>query len=569
MPKIPLVGPSYTPFSIAAAEQSSINCYVESIETNAAGKNKWVLRGRPGMRLFKDLTTIDAGATAVRSVWSGGGRLFVVAGNKFFEVTSSGALVGSVWTISNALGYPAFIIPNSNQLLIVNDGKVYCDNGIGPVQVTFSALSGQATTIGKLMLRELTPNGSTGNTDPFDNGMIGQTITYNAVAYTVAAVINQDMLYLTTSAGIQSFQDWSCTPILSAYTGAFVDGYYLVPRVGTRQFNMSAHLDGSTWDPLDSELKEGYPDNLQAIWSEPPILYLLGTETLELWRDVGSQVVNGVATFPFERIDGGFARVGLAATWSCASIMGNLHMLAGGSYGQTVAVRMDGATPVRISTHAVEEALKGKAFPTAGVAYSYVDRGHWFWVLNFTGASSWVYDATESARTGEPQWHERAGLTAGVDSQYVPHYHTFIPEWGTSGKHIVGDAASGKLYEMSSDYFDDDSTNIRARRSLAYVYTDGKRSYHQRIEIELETGTAATPPVVTLDWSDDRGQTFGTGAGAGTTMTLGPGVAGTYTTRYFAAGLGSSRGRVYRISILGQGRVALIDAVLEAVEGSS
>jgi hypothetical protein len=565
--KLNLVGPSNTAYSLAVSAQQSLNCYLESIE-GGDGKGKFVLRGRPGMVLFKDLTTIDAAATPMRGMWSGGGRLFVAAGTKEFEVSSAGALVGSVNTIyDDGTHSPVTILPNSNQLLIVASGKVYCDNGTGPVQITFAALSGQCTTINKLVLRELTPNGSTGNTDSFDVGMVGQTITINGVGYTVDKVTNPDMLQLTGSAGLQSFHDWSCTPILQAPTAAFLDSYYLVPRTSSRQYNISGLLDGTSWAGLDFALKEGWPDNLASIWSEPPLCYLLGTETLEIVRNTGN------ASFPFERLDGGFARVGLASTFSPVSIMGKLHMLAGGTYGQTVAVRMEGATPVQISTHAVEEALKSKAFPGQGVSFSYIERGHWFWVIGFTGGNSWVYDFTESEKVGSPQWHERAGWSGSANTQYVPWFHTFIPEWGTAGKHIVGDGATGKLYEMSSDIFDDDGSNIRYVRTLPYVYADNKRVYHHRLDLEIESGTTATRPTVTLDWSDDRGQTWGTGSGGvGSSITMdqaAPGSSGVYTTRFYAVALGHSRGRVYRLTILSKGKVAVIDAVLDADVGMS
>ena len=547
--KIPLIGSSNPAFSTAVSEQQSMNCYVETIQTPAPeSKNKAVLRGRPGIHLFKDLTTIDAGATPVRGIWSGAGRCFVAAGTKFFEINSSGALVGGVSTIAND-GNPVDIIPNGNQLFIVSGGTSYYNNGAGVTAITLPGLSGVVNIAGA--------NVTWVSGDTFDIGLLGQVMTIGGVGQTVTSVINPNFVTVTPGAA-PALLGWTGTPIMNAGRGAFLDGYYIVNRPSSAQFNISGLRDGSSWSQLDFGIKEGYPDALKGVWSEPPLLYLLGSETLEVWRNTGN------ASFPLERVDGGFARVGLAAIWSCVSIAGKLHMLAGGTYGQTIAVRMDGATPVPVSTPAVAEAFNAApSLAASGTSFSYVDRGHWFWVINF-GASSkaWVYDATESALQGQPVWHQRAAWNGATLGSYVPWFHTFIPEWGP--KHIVGDAASGKLYEMNSDFFDDDSSDIRYVRALPYVYIEGKRVIHHRIEFELETGTAATPPVVTLDWSDDRGQTFGTGAGVGTTRTLGPGVTATYSTRYWCVGLGSSRGRIYRITITGQGRLALIDAVLDA-----
>jgi hypothetical protein len=567
-----LAGPTNTAYSLAASAVQSVNLYPETID--AGGKSKIILRGRPGIHVFKDITTIDAGASPARGLWAGGGRLFVAAGTKEFEVDSGGSLVGSTHTIADDIrDTPVTILPNSNQLLIVSAGSVYCDNGAGPTQITFSAISGQCSTNAKVVTLETTPNGSTGHTDSFDIGMVGQTITIDGTGYTVASVTNPSLLQLTATAGTQTSKDWSCTPTLTAPTAAFLDGYYMAPRTGSRQWNISKLLDGTQWNIVDGSgfptgagfaYKEGYTDNLLAVWSEPPISYLLGTETMEAWRNTGN------SSFPFERVDGGFARIGLVGSWACASIMGKLHMVASGTYGAMVAVRMEGMTPVRISTYAVEEALNA-LLPGGDVyTYSYVDRGHWFWVIHLKGTHSWVYDATESARQGTPIWHERMGGLTGITAPYESRFHAFIPEWGTGGKHITGSYNRGKLYEMSSDFFDDNGGDIEYIRALPYVYEDGKRIYHHRFELELETGTASTPPTVTLDWSDNEGQTWGTGSGGvGTSMTLGPGVSGTYTTRYYAHALGSSRGRVYRIKIIGQGKIAVIAAMLDVDVGAN
>lgn len=562
--KLNLLGSSYPAYSPAVSVQQSMNCFLESVEA-AEGKSQLVLRGRPGITLFADLVGYDAAATPVRGLWSGGGRLFVIAGTKQFEIDSGGGSVG-VNTIA-ADSHPAIILGNGNQLVFTSNGIVYCDNGAGPVQVVFPALSGQAVTDGaRLLTRVDTPNSTTGHKDSFDAGMLLQTIVWGAVTRNVSGVINDQLVQLNatvspTAAG--TIADWASTPVLGASTLAFLDGFFFVPRTGTRQVNGSNFMDGSTWDPLTVAIKEGYPDNVQALWSEPPLLYVLGTETLEVWRDTGA------APFPLERVDGGFARVGLAATWSCASIMGKLHMLAGGSYGKVVAVRMEGVNPVRISTHAVEEAWKAYGFPFDGWAYSYIDRGHLNWVINLAGGKSWIYDATESARLGSPQWHERCSYSGGAFTSYLPQFHTFVPEWGSAGKHIVGGGASGKLYVQDAGTYDDNGTDIRYVRTMSYVYKEDFWLYHHRVEFEFETGTAATPMVVTLDWTDDRGQTFGTGLGAGTSIALGPGVVGKYSTRYFARALGRSRGRTYRITVQGKGRLALIDASVEVSEGTA
>jgi hypothetical protein len=565
--RISLIGPSYPAFSHAVSVQQSLNMYPETVEV-AEGKVKQILRGRPGLDLFKDLTTINAAATPLRGLWAGGGRLFAAAGTKVLELDIAGALVGTAQTVVND-NLPVDMLANGNQLFVVSGGKTYCNNGAGLTLNYLPVLSGRASSDGnKLTWLDEGAAGSSGSylnsKDQFDIGMLGQVIAFDSSNYTVAAITNPSLLWLTapTVPTPNAGADWSISPILNATRGAFLDGYFVVSRPSSRQFNISRLLDGSTWGGLDFAYKEGYPDNLLAVWAEPPLLYLLGTETLEVWRNTGR------ASFPLERIDGGFARVGLAATWSPASIQGRLHMLAGGTRGQAMAVRMEGVTPVRISSYALEEALKTVAFPNNGWSYTYEEGGHLFWVLHFGpgGMNSWVYDATEALRRPPQEcWHERNQWNGAAQQSYIPAFHAFIPEWN-GGMHIIGDPGSGKLYRMGSDLTDDDGGDIRCRRTLAYVYNEGRRIFHHRLEVEMETGVGSVP-VIHLDWSDDRGETWGTGAGVGTTMTMGPQSVGVFTTRFFAVALGSSRGRVYRLTITGKGRVVVLDATLEMSEG--
>lgn len=539
--KLPLVGPSCSAFAVSAAAQQSLNCYLETIPS-PEGKNKFVLRGRPGIALFKDLTAIDAAATPVRGLFSGGGRLFVAAGTKEFEVDSTGALVGSVNTIADDADHsPVQMIPNGNQLLIVSAQIVYCDNGAGPVAVTISNLAGFVTTLNFTVFWA--------GGDLFDIGMVGRVITIAGNPFTVSYVISPTMLIIATTAGVLGVSAYSCPVTFRGVTGCFLDGYYIVNRPSSRQINISSLLDGTTWSELDFAYKEGATDNIAAVWAEPPFLYLLGTETLEIWRDTGN------ADFPLERVDGGFAKIGLAATWSPVSIGGRLHMIAGGTLGQPMCVRMDGANPVRVSTPAVEEALTGLTFGGhQGVSWSYFERGHLFWVISIANGNAWVYDATESERLGEPIWHERANYTGGNFAQYQPWFHTFIPEWN-GGTHIVGDAANGKLYTMSSATYGDLGQNIRGRRAMSHLWNGGKRMFLSRLEAELETGNATGSPTLYLDYSDDRGHTFGPSPA----LTIHTSATGEYSKRADVRRLGSFRDRVLRLTFEGQQKMALID----------
>src|SRR5262252_231908 len=330
-----------------------------------------------------------------------------------------------------------------------------------------------------------------------------------------------------------------------------------------RQFNISALNDFTFWDPLDFGVKEGHSDYIRSVLCDHEELWLLGTETIEVWSNIGSTLDSGgVATFPFQRIPGAFVHDGSVATYAPCSVGAYTCWLGGTPSGQTVAYRALAFQPERISTHAQEQTWNAPDFRVDDcVSYAYRDGGHLFWVLNFwQQQATWVYDMTSG------MWHERAGwdFTNKLFLRYKAWYHVFIPEWGTGGKHIVGDPATGNLYEASLDFYDDDGQAIEYLRAFPHLLNEDQNNYPHRFELYMETGTpAATFPamLVGLDWSDDRGHTF-----INRNFASG-GVNGDYTRRVVWRRLGKSRDRVYRVGIEGSAKVALTDAFLEVTPG--
>jgi len=317
-------------------------------------------------------------------------------------------------------------------------------------------------------------------------------------------------------------------------------------------------------------VKEGNSDYINSILCDHEELILFGRETTEVHQNVGITLDSaGVASFPFQRIPGAFIRDGSVAIFAPCSVGPYICWLGGTPNGQTVAYRALAFQPERISTHAQEEAWNSANFKVSdAVSYCYLDAGHLFWVLNFwQQQQTWVYDMTEGA------WHERAGYNPAIarwmakDSfiRYQPWYHAFVPEWGQGGMHIVGDPATGKLYEQSLNYYDDDGVAIQYLRAFPHLLNEDRYHFHHRFEAYMETGTvtgAVPEMVVGLDWSNDRGHSF-----LALPQFQGSGATGNYSKRIVWRRLGRSRDRVYRLGVQGHGKVAMTDAFLEATPG--
>lgn len=562
MPKLPLVGQSYAAYSLAAAAQACVNLYPESIEDpNETEKGHGLLIGCPGKHLFKDLTVIDAALTPVRGIWSGGGRVWVAAGARYCEISSTGALVGSVRTIADDAGHsPVTFFANGNQLFIVSAGVCYVDNGAGPTAISLPAFTGTAIALGFIA------NWVTG--DYFDPGMVGQNFTIGVTTRVVQQVLSTTSLLVTvTWGGAPVSGAYSCSALFAASSGAYLDGYFIAARLNTRQFNISDLLDGSNggtyvWDALAFGQKESYPDYIRSILVDGEQLYLFGTESFEVWQNTGA------ADFPFQRIDGATGRFGVSSPWSAIAIDGKVFFHASNTEGQISAFVMNGFTPKRISTYAQESDWNNTLFGSTAISFSYLEEGHHFWGMDFGSAGSqaftWFYDLSTGA------WHQRSRYVASAFSAYGTAYHTFVTnsptsanDWTIGGKHLVGGDGTGKIYQQSLAFYDDVSTDMKQQRALPYQYNGGNRMFFGRLDLEMQTGAVASgaEPVVTIDYSDDRGQTFVN------PQTAGLGVHNDYSKRVFLPNWGSSRGRVPRVSFVGQSKIVLVACNLDRVDG--
>lgn len=575
--RISLAGPYYTSRSVVPAAQTCMNLIPEAIEVpNEVAR--LVLYGRPGLKYFATLPQAK-----IRCLWSaGGGRLFAIAGDGEYEVYQNGTL--KTWATGLAQGNadsatpdPAQIFSNGNQLMIVSGGKVYCDNGAGAVAAQW-AVTGTGNT------SNATSELNWVSGPYFNSSWNGKPITIDGNDYVVLNVLPTTppgiALTLTTAPPDATGVTWTIAAggQVDGVTGGFLDGYFIVNRVPTpqvagdpgRQFNISGLMDGTSWNPLDFGVKEGAPDYIRSILCDHEELWLLGTETIEIWTNVGSQLVNGLATFPFQRIAGGFIRDGSSATWAPCSVGQTVCYLGSNGFGETIAYQATGLQPNRISTHAEEQHWNSLDYRVNDVfSYSYAEDGHVFWVLNFwQQQETFVYDATEGL------WHTRAAWNPATEEfqRYLPWFHAYVPEWSpinsgvASGAHIVGDPATGKLYVQTLNYYTDDGAPVEYLRAFPHLINENQYAYHHRFELLMQMGALGpsdTAPLIGFDWSDDHGNNFNEAV----SRTVQVDSSGDFDQRVAFRRLGKTRDRVYRVGIQATTKIALVDAYLEATQG--
>lgn len=342
-----------------------------------------------------------------------------------------------------------------------------------------------------------------------------------------------------------------------AFPGAdqvtYQDGYFIFNDPDTGKFFISG-LNDVTFDALDIASSEGNPDNVVGVLSVHRDLWLFNQNTIEVFYDSGN------SDFPFERTEGAFIEHGCAAAFSIAKLANTIFWVAQDDSGAGIVFMATGFQPQRISTHAIEKAISEYGDISTARAYTYQERGHFFYVINFPNAdTTWVYDTATSL------WHERTYSNSGVQERHRADCHAFA-----YSKHVVGDYSNGNLYELSSSVYSDDSAPItRMRTSPHIIIDDLNKVFYHKFQLDLETGTGldgsgqGTDPQAILQFSDDGGHSWSNEKWASL------GKIGERFTRAIWRRLGSARDRVFKVTITDPIKVTLIGAELELEPGAA
>ncbi len=456
------IGPSYTSYSRLVECQSTMNWFVEFVESGA-GKNPKALYRTPGLKNFIPALSIDG---KVRGLFSLNDHCFAVVGTHVIEIYADGTFID-------------YSIPSG--VFVTDDGE--------PVQ--FAASSTTIMIVGG------------GNGYYLYGGALAQI----------------------TAAGFPTGTAAGC---------GFLDGFFIVIKAQSQQFQISGLLDVTTWDVLDVSEAESRPDFILSIIVRGEELWLGGSQTFQPFYDSGG-------LFPFTANQSGVLSIGINAP--NATSLFNRAILFLGASDQThmTAYRMDGYEPVRISNFAVEAAWEGYAVSNDAIGSTFQIQGHNFWQLQFpTANKTWRVDID----TGD--WTEVSyfNQVTGLEEQHRVDCFTTVFDMV-----VGGDRANGKIYSVGMQYLDDDGDIIRrvrrsphlddslAMRRFSLFQLDGN------VGIGLNVAPTANyyNPVVLLRWSDDGGENWSN------YRTLRCGPAGAFKTRVLARQLGRARDRVFEI----------------------
>lgn len=333
----------------------------------------------------------------------------------------------------------------------------------------------------------------------------------------------------TTTAGFQLISD---TDFKAAHTVDFINQRFVFDEIDSGRFFISGSLDGTAYESTEFATAESRPDNTLAVGVSHQIIHVFGERSIELYQDVGA------ANFPFERIPGAVIERGLAEPHAWCKEDNTIFFLG----DDRVFYRLNGTTPLRVSTHALEREWRSYGSVLHCSAFSYPWQGHKFVVLTFPGEinKTWVFDIATGL------WHERESWD---------QFNNNLGRWRVNcaidfyDKILVGDAYSGKIGYLDASTYTEFGNTIHATMISPPLHADRKRMFMSRFELDVESGKGLTSgqgsdPQVMMDYSDDGGRTF-----INRQLWKSAGKIGEYRKRLRWTRLGQSRDRMLRIQI--------------------
>jgi hypothetical protein len=440
--------------------------------------------------------------------------------------------------------YPEALPPDAKTPLIISRApgvKSLDDIGNGPIRGLHSAYGNLFVVSGSELYRVH----SDGNIALIGESISGSGLVSMSHNTQYVVIVAEPNGYYWDKANDAS-GDAVPTPTLTQITDAdftsrgakyvkFVDTSLLFMEPNSGRFFGADLGSASDFDALNFATAEAAPDDLVGMEIDHRQIILLGEESGEIWQNTG------IAGFPFERAINGYFEIGCFNGDTVAKMDNSVFWVA----NDYTVRRLTGVTPQRVSTHAVEQFLTTVDL-TTGRGYSYSQDGHFFYVLSFA-TGCWVYDATSN------EWHER--------SSYPNDYYRWQTCAGVHGRQYVGDAFSGAVGYFDPETYTETGSLQRAEWTYQPIYAEGRRAFHKRLEVVMETGVGLTSgqgsdPEMMMAYSDDGGITF-------TNLPNRPiGRLGEREKRVIWNGLGSSTQRVYRGAISDPIKVVISDTTV-------
>lgn len=390
MPKFGLVGSQYTPKSLIADSQTLMNMYPEVVESGLGrGGTTLYLIGTQGL---KQKYTTKFGAITrsfinVPSVYPAADRMFVVAGNRFYEL-------------------PIHTPGSSADSVDVYSG-------------TETSVTGEDSTLARIV---------NGDQRPVYMATDGVDILIAADKKMYKFVLASN----TFSGPLTDTEGFELAPLSVVWqNGAFL--YHTATDIFFSSENTST--GAMEFGPLDRFGADAHPDNILRLVVHSSILWAFGGSTIQPYQNTGDELN------PWTPIQSGVIQLGIDAPDS-VQVVGNSLVWLGADpqRGGSGMWRNAGYSAERISNHGLETVLEGYNHEARKLAqsYSFTDEGHQIYQISFTDpriSATWRYDALLPR---ELAWYQ-VGCWNQTKMAFEAHHS--VGHAYAFGMHLVGDRA--------------------------------------------------------------------------------------------------------------------------------
>lgn len=257
--------------------------------------------------------------------------------------------------------------------------------------------------------------------------------------------------------------------------------------------------DGSSASGLNAAGAEVKPDKLVRAYVYDQLIYLFGEKSVERWYNTGT------GSPPVARYQGQLTEVGCSSAQSIANTANYVYWL-----GDDRSIwRERGGAAEKISSSAIANAIEGYTAVSDSYAFVFTLQGMEFYAITFP-AENKTFCLNETL--GRKGWFE---LSSGDEGG----------AWSASslvfsgGKNLVSDIASGDVWVLDIDAYDQGGVAMVRRRVTAPVSgislgSPGKRMQMNRVEVLLEKGVGlisgqGEDPRVMVEVSTDGGKSYG------------------------------------------------------------
>lgn len=252
----------------------------------------------------------------------------------------------------------------------------------------------------------------------------------------------------------------------------FVDSYF-VCSTDSKKFIRSESNQGTVWNALDFFTAESDPDDIVGLQVYNNKLFVLGSEVTEEFNNNA-----GI----FQRT-GFFIDKGLYAPFSTIATNNSFMWIGGGTNESAAIWTLNGNTPVKVSTTAIDVALQDFTLSEIeqAFAYSYAKNGAYF--VGFS-----LPTRTFEINTITGKWNERTSQI--INSKGL----TEIIRWRVNSvvtaynRVLCGDSQDGRVGSIEIDTYTEYGSEIIRTFSTQVLSDQGNAIIISQLEATMEAG---------------------------------------------------------------------------------